>query len=411
MVVCDHNHEDPHVKGWRMVYPSIFAPLPRWRQAQVARLLALALIPLLLMPWAGQTAASLPPAHQLVALVRTLRRRRMPPPTPRPARAVHWYGRLAGRTLPSALVQASLIGLLLWAQRASPSVSVLVGLPLLRWLLTLSALGWPMWGQRATCRVLHQALADLHLAVVLGLLLALVCDQTLAAALWATVVVAAPRCPPKPEATARVLDDGTYEVVLGDQFAIRHKPIDEFDRRMFLLFLRDIHLVDRPSKWPFICQVWLAATFGTLQELISRWEDYRAAGDWQRRNRRRDGPLLPREQQQALIQLWARHLWWSIDEVQAAAQAQGLALSRDALTQIGQDTGLLLARRVLRERFHLGPELLRPKDAWLVQQLFTLLDQLQTRLERSCVRPRRSSSTWPTCRPCARNSTWGAGAT
>ena len=38
-----------------------------------------------------------------------------------------------------------------------------------------------------------------------------------------------------------------YEVILGDQFAIRHKPVDEFDRRMFLLFLRDIHLVDRPS--------------------------------------------------------------------------------------------------------------------------------------------------------------------
>ena len=37
---------------------------------------------------------------------------------------------------------------------------------------------------------------------------------------------------------------------------------------------------------------WLAAWFGTLQELISRWEDYRAAGDWPRLMSRRDGPLL-----------------------------------------------------------------------------------------------------------------------
>ncbi len=178
-----------------------------------------------------------------------------------------------------------------------------------------------------------------------------------------------------------MLDDGTYEVVLGEQFAIRHKPVDEFDRRLFLLFLRDIHLVDRPSKWPFVCQVWLATWFGTLQELISRWEDYRAAGDWQRLMSRRDGPLLPLSQQHALIQLWARQLWWSVAEVQTQAHAQGLELSQDAIAQIGHDSGLLLARRVLRERFQLGPELLRPKDDWLVQSLFVLLDQLQARLE------------------------------
>src|SRR5439155_23631588 len=70
----------------------------------------------------------------------------------------------------------------------------------------------------------------------------------------------------KPPVTGRICDDGTYEVLLGEQFIIRHKPVDEFDRRLFLLSLRDIHLVDRPSKWPFVCQVWLAAWFGTLQE-------------------------------------------------------------------------------------------------------------------------------------------------
>ena len=37
-------------------------------------------------------------------------------------------------------------------------------------------------------------------------------------------------------------EDGTYEVALtgpqGDQLFIRYRPVDEFDRRMFLLFLR-----------------------------------------------------------------------------------------------------------------------------------------------------------------------------
>jgi transposase-like protein len=36
---------------------------------------------------------------------------------------------------------------------------------------------------------------------------------------------------------------------------------------------------------------------------------------------------------------------------------------------------------VLRERFQLGPELLRPKDGWLVEQLFAHIDQLQAHLE------------------------------
>jgi transposase-like protein len=362
-----------------MVHASIRTPLPRWRQIQVARLLALALIPLLLLPWAGHPAVSLPPPHHTVLLVRTLRRRRRPSAALRPAFAAHWNGCVARRTLPPALLQTSLIGLLLWGNHAVPALLLLASLPLLRWLLTLSILVWPIWAQRAHTWRLQQILADLHLAVLLSLGLALLHHQILALGGAAALLAPRPRAP-KPSATGRVLDDGTYEVVLGEQFAIRHKPVDEFDRRMFLLFLRDIHLVDRPSKWPFVCQVWLAAWFGTLQELISRWEDYRDAGDWQRLMSRRDGPLMPLAQQQTIIQLWARHLWWSVEEVTEQARAQGLDVCPSRVSQIGHESGLLLARQGLRQRFQLGPELLRPKDDWLVDQLFALLDQLQARL-------------------------------
>jgi transposase-like protein len=365
-----------------MAHCTILNPRPRRRQAQIGRLLALALVPLLLRAWAGPGSTEVLPAPAPVVHVRAVRRWLAPPLGPRRTTPVRRCWHVVGRTLPSALLQASLLSLLLWSHRAPAPLDVLVGVPLLRWLLTLSALVWPTWGQTSCCRRLRQALADLYLAVVLGLGLALVQDRLLTAASWiAAVVTTRPPRPPKPTATGRVLDDGTYEVVLGQQFAIRHKPVDEFDRRLFLLFLRDIHLVDRPSKWPFVCQVWLAAWFGTLQELISRWEDYRAAGDWQRLMSRRDGPLLPLSQQHALIQLWARQLWWSVAEVQTQAHAHGLELSQDAIAQIGHDSGLLLARRVLRERFQLGPEQLRPKDDWLVQSLFVLLDQLQARLE------------------------------
>jgi transposase-like protein len=253
---------------------------------------------------------------------------------------------------------------------------LLSSLPLLRWLLASSVLFWPVWGQGPGCRLLRQTLAELQTATVLGVGLHLLWSGPLAPLGWAAALAK-----PKPTASGRVLADGTYEVLLGEQFAIRHKPLDEFDRRMFVLFLRDIHLLDRPSKWPFICQVWLAAWFGTLQELISRWEDYRAVGDWQRLMSRRDGPLMPLDQQQAIIEVWARHLWWSIEELTAHLRAQGMEVCVSRVAQIGRESGLLLARRSLRERFHLGPELLRPKDDWLVQHLFALIDQLQVRLD------------------------------
>ena len=283
------------------------------------------------------------------------------------------------QSLPARLVQANLLAALLVAGQHPTWLLSVAALPLLRFLLSCTALVWPCWGRSRPCQLLRLTLAHLQeLLLVLGLSL-LGWGQHAALHLSAIATAVGPRV--KPSASGRILDDGTYEVVLGEQFVIRHKPIDEFDRRMFLLSLRDIHLLERPSKWPFVCQVWLASWFDTLQELISRWEDYRAAGDWQRLMSRRDGPLMPLEMQQAIIQLWARHLWWSVDQVTAHLVAQGLEVCPSRVEQVGRESELLLARRVLRERFQLGPELLRPKDDWLVQQLFALIDQLHVRLE------------------------------
>jgi hypothetical protein len=50
---------------------------------------------------------------------------------------------------------------------------------------------------------------------------------------------------------------------------------------------------------------------------------------------------------------------------------------RCRVEQLGRESGLLLARRVLRERFQLGPTLLRPKDEWRGARLFSVIDQLQ----------------------------------
>lgn len=78
----------------------------------------------------------------------------------------------------------------------------------------------------ASCRWLRQTLADLQLALMLGL-----GGQLLGHALGLPgagllAVVASRVRPPKPSASGCILTDGTYEMRLGEDFVIRHKPVD-----------------------------------------------------------------------------------------------------------------------------------------------------------------------------------------
>ncbi|WP_141508698.1 hypothetical protein, partial [Candidatus Chloroploca asiatica] len=247
------------------MYHTIFDPLTRRQQRRIVRLLALALLPLLLVTSTGYGAERLAVPLAVACSVRRIRcrRRHFHPVAP----TLRGAGAVLRRTLPPVLCQTSLLLLLLLGTRPPTALLGLASLPLVRWLLTLTVLVWPQWAQHPSGRWLRQTLADLHLALLLGLgghLLGQMLGLTGGSLLGAA---ATPR-PPKPTASGRVRDDGTYEVMLGDQFVIRHQPVDEFDRRMFLLFLRDIHLVAYPGQRPFLCQTWLAGWFDTLQELL-----------------------------------------------------------------------------------------------------------------------------------------------
>src|SRR5437867_3650176 len=103
-----------HTKGWRMTNGTIYALLPRRRQVQICRLLALALAPLLLTTWTGPVTDGMPPPSQTVAFGRLVLRRFGPSrPRPRATRAA-WTWRYAWRSLPPYLVQASVLSLLTW---------------------------------------------------------------------------------------------------------------------------------------------------------------------------------------------------------------------------------------------------------------------------------------------------------
>lgn len=271
-----------------------------------------------------------------------------------------------------------------------------VGLPLGRWMVAWSAVAWLYWGQSRLCRGLRWGLYWLYLLTVLVLVTAHVDywgrsldfswsllpsgDGVLSLAFGGLVGEAKGW-----RVSITCAEDGSYEVALagsqGDQLFIRYRPVDEFDRRMFLLFLRHIWTPEDTPARPFLRQEWLAEGFETHQELISRWQSYRQAGDWRRMMSRRHGPLLTLDQIQQMVNVWAPNFWWTVEDVTAHLAEQGLAYSRSQVEEAGQLSGFLQVRRRLRERFHLGSEAVKPKDGWLVQRLFDQIDALLSVVE------------------------------
>jgi transposase-like protein len=67
--------------------------------------------------------------------------------------------------------------------------------------------------------------------------------------------------------------------------------------------------------------------------------------------------------------------------VQAHLAKQGVEVSRSQIEEAGRLSGFLQVRRRLHERFHLGPEGVKPRDGWLVQRLFDQISTLLSKVE------------------------------
>jgi len=283
-------------------------------------------------------------------------------------------------------------------------VGLLLALPLVRWGVDLSAVAWPAWGQSWAGRTWRWGLYWLYqlTVVTFGWVILYHWLKGVQPALFpmgrppscpegSTALTPGLGCPlalggvavagEAPLATGRITEDGTYEVLLGGQFVIRYKPVCEFDRRLFLLFLRHIWKVDSSPHRPVLTQEALAGWFHTHQELFPRWMAYLRAGDWRRWMSRRHGPLLSLEQQLAIVGVWARHIGWTAEEVHAQVTAQGLEVTLAQVQEAETLSGLGVLRRALREQFHLRPESLQPREGWLVQRLLGLVEDLLARVE------------------------------
>jgi len=263
-------------------------------------------------------------------------------------------------------------------------------LPVLRWGLELSALLWPGLALQPGYQTLRCALWRLHQGTLLVLGWSLVSSQLAAQADHSTwgfglglglLTSQANESQLGPKASGRLLEGGVYEVRLSGDFVIRCQPVDEFERRLFFLFLRQIHLVDGSPKRPYLRQEWLAEWFGTLQELISRWESYRRKADWRRLMSRQPGPPFSVDEQRPILQLWAPSFWLTPDEVVRELAVRGIRVTVSGVETVAKQTGFWWVRQVLLERFGSGPEGLQPKDGWLVARLFKLVAELIDKLE------------------------------
>ena len=365
-------------------------------------LLRLALLGLILLPYWGMTPEGYAgwltnPPTLYGAPPRTGKRGARP----RSAwRHVHWRAawQYAGPRLVRAAYQMELLLLISAPLSLGEWGWGLILLPLARWSVAVSAVAWPWWGQRALGRGIRHVLYRGYQVSVVLLTGASLCQ--LGAQFLGPTPVLGPAMTPLVlgglvkrttkgwQCLLEETADGIAEVTLtgpqGDSWFIRYRPVDEFDRRMFLNFLRSIWTPDDTPKRPFLRQEWLATGFATHQELISRWQRYRRAADWRRMMSQRHREPLTYAQIGEIVDVWARNFWWTGTEVQehlARAEGSTQTYSHSQVQEAGRLSGFLRVRRRLQERFQIGAETVKPRDEWLVNQLFAQLEVLLGKVE------------------------------
>ena len=181
-------------------------------------------------------------------------------------------------------------------------------------------------------------------------------------------------------------EDGTWHVELRGTFIIRYKPGDEFEKRVFLHFLRQIRSSYSKSERPFIRQTWLAEWFGVRQELVSRWEKYVREGGLLKLRGEAERWVLTPEVVQAILDIWVPNFWLSATQVRERLVATGQIgcpeeLSEGNIHRVAQESGFAAVRQGLRQMFQFkatGPQW---QEEVLIQRLFEVNQNLIERLQ------------------------------
>ena len=309
-----------------------------------------------------------------------------------PSRVGRWVWRLS-RVLPaSSVCLACRVGLLASVivgsglTLHSPAVWHLLWLPLGDWVM--GVLGWMWPGLRV--KPLFQDLRDLlHRAYqwsVIGLGL-LGVQRGLHVGLSGVVLgslVVCERDGSRVELEGQPGLEGqtTYRVHLVGEFVYEVTPRDEFEKRLVILDLRRLRTPDREgSPWGIVRQEDLAQVFDVFQEHISRWQTYGREGQWAQLLSVSDKSLLTDDLLAQIVEVWAANIWQTASQVWERLAQQGVAVTERLVQEAGRQSGLMKIRAHLKEQFIQGPEGLRPRDGYVSEQLFKLVEQLQAQVQ------------------------------
>lgn len=310
----------------------------------------------------------------------------------RPSRIGRGLGRLLGVLWSSRWTLLCRIGLMHVLVVGSglaadwPALQHLVWLPVADWGLNLLGWLWPQLFTYSWYRNLHALVHRAYQWSILGLG-ACVVQRGLnlgptGLLLGRVVVCEREGSRVELERTANADGSTTYRVQLRGEFSFEATPQDSFAKRLLLLWLRLLRTPGREqSAWGIVTQEALAAVFGVKQEEISRWQKYWREGCWAQLLSLSDKSLLSDDLRQQIVEVWAANIWQTATQVRQRLAEQGVVVAKRLVEEAGRQSGLMRLRTALKEQLVAGADGVRLRDDYVVQQLFRLVEALQSRVE------------------------------
>ncbi|MFC2037767.1 hypothetical protein ACFLYD_07390, partial [Chloroflexota bacterium] len=187
-------------------------------------------------------------------------------------------------------------------------------------------------------------------------------------------------------ARGAILEDGTWCLEMEGHFLLPRKPRNVFEERILLVLWRQMRTPQSPPQRSFLRQEWLAESFGTHQELISRWQRTVREGGLQKLNGECEGRVRTPELSQAILDIWVPNFWLSAAEVRERLVSRGQIgrveeISLQSIYREAEGSGFGEVRRQLRRTLSFTAKGAQWKDKVLVQRLFELNETLIARLQ------------------------------
>jgi transposase-like protein len=308
------------------------------------------------------------------------------------SRMGRWVWRACRLIQASSVRLACRVGLMLGLVEASgireayPTGWLLVGLAVIDWGLSLAGIMWPGLLSRPWYRQMREDSHQMYRWSVMGLS-ALALQRGLAGvSLVVGQMVTCEHGDSRVELEAHTRPDGqaTYRVRLIGKFEYEVTPQDEFEKRALILDLRRLRTPDRAEhRWGIVTQEALAQVFGVFQEHISRWEGYRREGQWANLLSLNSKSLLTDDLRQQIVQVWAPNIWQTAEQVRGQLAQQGVTVARRVVEEAGRQSGLMEIRAHLKAQWINTANGMRPRETYLLEQAFGLIDQQQAQLEQA----------------------------